>query len=85
MPQGSVLGPILFLVFIITFLTPSVQRWRLFADDTIVYQVVASNYDCMALQEDLEKIIEWERKRGMEFNPKKYEILRVSRCKVPIS
>ena len=58
-PQGSVLGPILFLVFI-TDLPASVQSSsRLFADDCVVYREIRSDKDCQILQDDLQKLWEW--------------------------
>ena len=48
-PQGSVLGPILFLVFINDLPDSLKSSVGLFADDKIAYRVVASNDDCMLL------------------------------------
>lgn len=82
-PQGSVLGPCLFLIYI-NDLPDSVKcKTRMFADDTIVYLTVQSNNDCLSLQHDLHKLEKWERVWLMEFNPDKCEVLRVSRKKNP--
>ena len=68
-PQGSVLGLLLFLIFIkdlpesISSSTP-----RLFADDCILYRCITSAQDCTRLQMDLDMLQEWERKWLMEFH-----------------
>ena len=83
-PQGNVLGPILFLVFI-NDLPASVQSSsRLFADDCVVYREIRSDKDCQILQDDLQKLWEWEKLWGMSFHPEKCSFLRVHRKTSPI-
>ena len=63
-PQGTVLGPLLFLILI----NSRVQsRIRLFADDCILYRKIRSNEDTIILQDDLNKLADWEQKWGMDF------------------
>ena len=82
-PQGSVLGPILFLIFINDLPQSLSSKVRLFADDAILYLEVASADDCQMLQSDLNKLTEWEEKWLMSFNPSKCEVLTVTRKKQP--
>ena len=68
-PQGSVLGPLLFLLYI-NDLPQNIQaQVRLFADDTAVYLTAGSSDDRDTLQADLNTLQEWELAWDMEFNP----------------
>ena len=83
-PQGSVLGPILFLAFINDMPESVKSMSRLFADDSIIYREVTSPDSCQQLQDDLKALEDWERKWGMSFNPSKCHIIHISRKKNPI-
>ena len=78
-PQGSVLGPCLFLFFINDLAEDLNSTVRLFADDTIAYLTVDSDGDAGRLQQDLDKLAHWEDLWQMEFHPAKCYVLRVSR------
>ncbi len=83
-PQGSVLGPCLFLFYINDLPNTLRSEVRLFADDTVVYLSVAQQQDASILQQDLEKLEKWEKKWGMEFHPRKCQVLTFTRRRVPV-
>jgi len=58
-PQGTVLGPLMFLLYINDITTNITSYIRLFADDCILYRVIHSEQDHQLLQQDLNRIIQW--------------------------
>ena len=79
-PQGTVIGPILFLVYINDLPAKLQSKVQLFADDTIVYMAVTNKTDAAILQKDL-KLLEESEKSQMSFNPDKCNVLQVTRCR----
>ena len=82
-PQGSVLGPCLFLSYINDLPDSLKSRARLFAEDTIVYLTINSPSD-PEMQTDLHKLEEWESNWSMKFNLDKCEVIRTTGKKNPI-
>jgi hypothetical protein len=78
-PQGSVLGPILFLIFIndLDSVAPMVEIITKFADDTKLGNTVDTQKGREELQEALNQMSNWARTWGMEFNIKKCKIMHV--------
>ena len=80
-PQGTVLGPLLFLLFINdlpTVLHPD-TKCRLFADDCLLYRTIKSTNDQLQLQKDLDALESWSKLWGMAFNAKKCNVMSISR------
>ena len=77
-PQGSVLGPILFLIYINDLPDELTSQVRLFADDTAVYLTIGDTEDGKVLQNDLDRLSVWEDRWDMEFNPSKCQVVRVT-------
>ena len=79
-PHGSILGPLLFLLFITDIVTDTGSNIRLFADDTSLF-IIVENPDTAAelLNLDLEKNMTWAKTWLVSFNPKKTESLLISR------
>ena len=78
-PQGSVLGPILFLIFINDLPDNIKSSVRLFADDSVLYRKIHSLQDCPILQEDKDSLGHWEANWQMKFNVAKCHSMRVTR------
>ena len=78
-PQGSVLGPVLFLVFINDLPDNIRSSVRLFADDCVLYRNINWEKDCQILQEDLDTLRRWESDWQMKFNVAKCHSMRVTR------
>lgn len=76
-PQGSILGPFLFILFINDLLT-SLSSCYGFADDLKIYRSIKSGYDCALLQEDLEKIAKWCDDNGMVLNLGKCAVISIT-------
>ena len=79
-PQGTVLGPVLFLIHIrgISSRLSSDTFSSSFADDTRIWRGVSSNEDCRMLQNDLCSVYDWAENINMQFNSKNFEWVRYS-------
>ena len=78
-PQGTVLGPLLFLCHINDLPESVTSKVRLFADDCLLYREINSFDDHLKLQNALKQLEVWASKCGMRFNASKCYILSI--CK----
>jgi hypothetical protein len=80
-PQGSVLGPLLFLLFIndLDLAASEVTAMSKFADDTKVGQQIVSDADRVLLQSALDRLCAWARDWGMQFNVAKCKVMHFGR------
>lgn len=83
-PQGTVLGPMLFLLYVNDLPSNVTSTVRLFADDCLMYRTIHTIEDQTALQKDLDSLVQWCEKWGMRFNASKCEVLRISRKRNPM-
>ena len=76
-PQGSVLGPLLFLILMID-ITGRINHSILssFADDTKVWKGISTTINEVHLQDDLDMLYIWAEQNNMEFNSKKFQAIR---------
>ena len=76
-PQGSVLGPLLFIIYINDLDTNITSKISKFADDTKICHKSTTYLDRIELQEDIDKLVEWANTWQMEFNAEKCTILHI--------
>ena len=86
-PQGTVLGPLFFLIYINDIhkgLSPG-TKISLFADDSLLYRTIADESDTLILQKDLDTLQQWESTNKMEFHPDKCSLLQITNRLHPVN
>ena len=78
-PQGSVLGPILFVLYINDLPENIVSNVYMFADDTQVFKMITSPHDQHTLQNDLDYLTSWSSKWLLRFHPDKCNLMHVGK------
>ena len=78
-PQGSVLGPVLFLIFINDLPDTIDASVRIFADDTKIYSKIENRNDQNKLQENLSRLEQWAHTWQMRFHPQKCKVLHIGK------
>jgi hypothetical protein len=76
-PQGSVLGPLLFVIFINDMPQLTNHFCKLYADDSKLIGVVKNSKDIELLQADLDVLVEWANQWGMRFNIDKCKVMEI--------
>ena len=76
-PQDSVLGPLLFLIFVNDLPNWVRNSMWMFVDDTNMLRGIQVVGDSLSIQEDLHQLIKWSDKWLLRFNPEKGKVMHV--------
>ena len=78
-PQGTVLGPLLFSLHINDITADIESEIRLFADDCVCYREIKNREDTLIPQMDIDRLGNWAREWGMRFQPVKCNMMQLTR------
>ena len=78
-PKGTVLGPLLFSLYINDISADIESEIRLFADDCVCYREINEIEDTVKLQKDIDRLGSWARKWGMRFQPVKCNMMQLTK------
>ena len=81
-PQGTVLGPLLFSLYINDIPVGIDSQIRLFADDCVCYREIKTVEDTLKLQKDIDLLGSWARKWGMRFQPVKCNMMQLTNKRI---
>ena len=76
--QGTVFGPLLLCIYINNMPSTVSSTIGLFADDRSICRSIRNIDNCKILQEELQKLVQWEQSWLMEFHPDKCKVLRIT-------
>ena len=79
-PQGSVLGPILFVLYINDLPSNILSDVYMFADDTKIFNIIKSPEDQETLQNDLDTLSMWSDKWLLKFHPEKCKVMHLGKA-----
>ena len=77
-PQGTVLGPLLFSLHINDIMSDIESEIRLLADDCVCYREIKDIEDTLKLQKDIDRLGIWASKWGMRFQPVKDNMMQLT-------
>ena len=85
-PQGSILGPTLFVLFLndITSGLDMETKILMYADDTKIWRQINEYDDHLQLQKDVHYLLDWSVRNKMKFHPSKCKVLMISRFNPPL-
>ena len=78
-PQGTVLGPILFVIFVNDLPNNVTSETLMFADDTKLLKIIKCDRDSLNFQSDLDRLHRWSLTWQLKFNPNKCKIMHTGR------
>ena len=81
-PQDTVLGPLLFSLYINDISSDFESEIRLFADHCVCYREIKDEDDTMKLQRDIDRLGSWARKWGIRFQPVKCNMMQLTRKRI---
>ena len=76
-PRGSVLGPLLFTLYVNDIPGLIESNVRMFADATKIYSVIQSFDDRLRLQSDVDRLLQWSHTWLLQFNIAKCKLIRI--------
>jgi len=82
-PQGTILGPLLFILYLNDLAQFVSCKFKLFADDVTLYHQIVTNTDCLFLQDNLYAFLKWCHRWLMRLQPPKCEALCISNKRYP--
>ena len=77
-PQGSILGPLIFLIFINDIGDDLTSTTKLFADDCALYRQIKSSNDTKILQNDVNRLHSWSQKWHLPLNTSKCKVMNIT-------
>ena len=76
-PQGSILGPLLFSLYVNELPSLVSSQLLMFADDIKLYRTIRSSEDCLVLQNDINILLDWSKRWLLSFNILKCKVLHI--------
>jgi len=80
-PQGSVLGPLLFVIYINDICSSVSSCLFKFADDVKLYRLISNLTDIQLLQKDIDSLYEWSSNWLLSFSIPKCKAMQVGKCR----
>ena len=84
-PQGTVLGPFLFITYINDIVCNLNCKIKLFADDAVMYPEILSSQDEVIFQNDINSITAWAKTWQMSLNFDKCNVLSITRSNLELT